>query len=54
MIGECRRELIQVVWPARPKAWRALRVSLGTAAIVTVFVAALNIGLEHGVASLIR
>jgi len=54
VVGECLRELFQVVWPGRRSIARALRAAMGSAVIVTTFVAGLNVGFEHGVASLIR
>jgi preprotein translocase SecE subunit len=53
-LRECLHELRQVVWPNRRATQRGVRAAFGTALIVTTIVAGLNVGVEHGFASLIH
>jgi preprotein translocase subunit SecE len=51
---ECMQDLRQVVWPRFRPIQRGVRVATGTALIVTTLVGGLNVGFEHGIASLIH
>lgn len=53
-LRECLQELRQVVWPTGRSTQRGARAALGASLIVTTFVAGLNVGVEHGVASLLH